>query len=182
MRRRWMLLVLPALAGTAAACTETTPPPPAAPSLADSADQTIFGLSTNITQSGVRQAQLRADTAFMFDESTRAELREVHLTFFTTQGVRDAVLTSREGSYNLRTQQMEARGNVVLVSEDGRRLTSEQLRYDQGADQIASDSAFVLLEPGRRLEGIGFRTNSDLTSFQCLRACRGGGAVTIPEP
>ena len=77
---------------------------------------------------------------------------------------------------------MEARGNVVLVSEDGRRLTSEQLRFDQTADQISSDSAFVLLETGRRLEGIGFRTNSDLTRFQCLRACRGGGAVTIPDP
>jgi LPS export ABC transporter protein LptC len=182
MRRRWMLVLLPVLAGAAAACQETTPPPPAAPSLADSADQTFYGLRTDITQAGVRQAELRADTGFMFDESTRAELREVHLTFFTTQGVKDAVLTSREGSYNMRTQQMEARGNVVLVSEDGRRLTSEQLRYDQGADQIASDSAFVLVEPGRRLEGVGFRTNSDLTRFQCLSACRGGGAVAIPDP
>ena len=182
MRASMLLALSVALGLSAAACQDAPTPPPAAPSLADSADQTIYGLRSDITQAGVRQAELRADTGFIFDEGTRIELRDVHLTFFTTQGVRDAVLTSREGTYNMRTSQMEARGNVVLVSEDGRRLTSEELRFDQTADQIASDSAFVLLEPGRRLEGVGFRTNSDLTRFQCLGSCRGGGAVTIPDP
>ena len=182
MRAIVKLVLALVLAAAGAACEQTAAPPAAAPSLADSADQTIYGLRSDITQSGVRQAELRADTGFIFDEGTRIELRDVNLTFFTTQGVRDAVLTSREGTYNMRSGQMEARGNVVLVGEDGRRLTSEQLRYEQTADQISSDSAFVLLEAGRRLEGVGFRTNSDLTRFQCLGACRGGGQVTLPQP
>ena len=68
------------------------------------------------------------------------------------------------------------------MSEDGRRLTTEQLRYDQGTDQISSDSAFVSIEGGRRLEGIGFRASSDMSRWQCLQACRAGGPVNLPEP
>ena len=178
------LLVIAVIAACplVAGCRDEATTTPAAPSLADSADQTAYGLRTNITQGGVRQAELLSDTAFFFNEGTLVELRSVNLTFYTPQGVRDAVLTSREGTYDMRSNRMEARGNVVLVGEDGRRLTSEQLRYEQNIDQIASDSAFVLVEPGRRLAGVGFVTNSDLTRFQCLSACRAGGTVEIPQP
>jgi LPS export ABC transporter protein LptC len=169
------------LAGATACGPDSQAPPTTASSIADSADQVIFGLSTHVSQEGVRQATLDADTAFMFDDATRLELREMRLTFFTTQGTQSAVLTAREGTRNTRTNEMEARGDVVLVSEDGRQLMSEQLRYDEAADQISSDSAFVSIENGRRLEGIGFRANSDLSRWQCLQACRASGTVNIPS-
>lgn len=170
------------LAAGMACGPETQAPPTTVASMADSADQVIFGLATDVTLGGVRQANLEADTAYFFDEGTRVELREVHLTFFTPQGTQSAVLTSREGTYDMRANRMEARGDVVLVSEDGRRLTTEQLRYEQGTDQISSDSAFVSIEGGRRLEGIGFRASSDMSRWQCLQACRAGGPVNLPEP
>ena len=184
MRDRLLTLVGGiALVALAAACgREAQAPPTVTASMADSADQVAYGLSTEVTHKGIRQAHLDADTAFFFDEGTRVELRTVNLTFFDPQGVQSAVLTSREGTYDMRANQMEARGNVVLVSEDGRRLLTEQLRYDQASDQISSDSAFVSIEGGRRLEGIGFRANSDLSRWQCLEACRAGGPVQLPEP
>jgi LPS export ABC transporter protein LptC len=147
----------------------------------DTADQMMFGVRTILTDQGVRNAELEADTAFFFDENTRIELREVKLTFHTRTGERNSVLTSREGTYNTRQSQMEARGNVVVVSDDGRRLTSELLKYDQMRKEISSDSAFVLTEPGRRVEGIGFTSDPNMNNIRVHRLIEGQGAVSTGD-
>ena len=159
----------------------TAPPQATGSPMADSADQMMFGISTLLTDRGVLNAELEADTAFFFDENTRIELRGVKLTFYTRTGVRNSVLTSREGTYNTRQSRMEARGNVVVVSEDGKRLTSEQLRYDQLRNEISSDSAFVLTEPGRRLEGIGFTSDPNMNNVRVHRLIEGQGAVSTGD-
>ena len=128
-----------------------------------------------------RLPELMADTAYFFDDNTRVELRKVEATFYTTSGARDAYLTSRRGTYNSRTGTMTARGDVVVITEEGRRLTTPELKYDQQMNEIASDSAFVLTEPGRRLEGIGFRSDPNMQNVQILRTRSGStGAVTLP--
>jgi hypothetical protein len=76
---------------------------------------------------------------------------------------------------------MEARGNVIVVSEDGRRLTTEQMRYDQARNEISSDSAFILTEPGRRLEGVGFVSDPQMNNVRVQRLTEGQGAVTTGE-
>ena len=149
--------------------------------LPDTADQIMFGISSLLNDKGLLKAQLQADTAFYFDDNSRIELRNIRVTFHDKAGVRTSVLTAREGTYNTRLQMTEARKNVVVVSEDGRRLTTQQLRYLQGADQISSDSAFVLTEPTRRLEGIGFVSDPDMNNIRVHKVIGGQGG-TIPLP
>jgi LPS export ABC transporter protein LptC len=176
-RAAWILLV-------AMACgSEGTAPPQTTGSLPVDSDfdQMMFGISTLLTDRGVRNAELQSDTAFFYDENTRIELRGVRLTFYTRTGERNSVLTAREGTYNTRQSRMEARGNVVVVSEDGKRLTSEQLKYDQVRNEISSDSAFVLTEPGRRLEGIGFTSDPNMNNVRVHRLIEGQGAVSTGD-
>lgn len=169
--------------GFALACQGegTAPPRVMGSAMADSADQMMFGISTLLTDRGVLNAELESDTAFFFDENTRIELRGVKLTFYTRTGERNSVLTSREGTYNTRQSHMEARGTVVVVTEDGRRLTTEQLRYDQIRNEISSDSAFVLTEPGRRLEGVGFTSDPNMNNVRVNRLIEGQGAVSTGD-
>jgi LPS export ABC transporter protein LptC len=127
------------------------------------------------------RAELVADTAFFFDDNTRVELRKVEVTFFTMSGARDAYLTSARGTYNSRSTLMIARGDVVVITEEGRRLTTPYLQYSETENEISSDSAFVLTEPGRRLEGIGFRSDPNMQNVQILKTKSGStGAVTLP--
>jgi len=179
---RLTLIAVTAAIFTASACSEKTAPPIAKKSaLADSADQVMFGAHFNLTDAGLSRAELLADTAYFFDDNTRIELRKVETTFYTTSGARDAYLTSKRGTYNNRTSQMIARGNVVVITEEGRRLTTPELKYDQQTNEIASDSAFVLTEPGRRLEGIGFRSDPNMQNIQILKTKSGStGVVTLP--
>jgi LPS export ABC transporter protein LptC len=77
---------------------------------------------------------------------------------------------------------MEARGNVVVVSEDGRRLETQQLRYDPARNEISSDSAFVLTEPTQRVSGIGFRADPNLNNVNILRAASGSTTRSVRQP
>ena len=170
-----LALVVGCLAALASgACSTKKEPPVATHSpLADSADQIMYGAKFNLTDQGLNRAHLEADTAYFFDDNTRIELQNVHTTFFTVAGAKDAVLTSRFGTTNTRTNNMIARKNVVVVSEDGRRLTTQELIYNQQRNEISSDSAFVMTEPNRRVEGIGFRSDPNMKNIQILKGASG---------
>lgn len=156
------------------ACTSKKEPPVAThSSLADSADQIMYGRSFILTDQGLERAKLLFDTAFFFEDNTRIEFFKVNMTFFTVTGAKNAVLTSERGTYNSRTSSMIARKNVVVVTEDGRRLTTPELRYSQQINQISSDSAFVLTEPTRTTAGIGFRSDPDMKNIQILKSATG---------
>ncbi|HUF64438.1 MAG TPA: LPS export ABC transporter periplasmic protein LptC [Gemmatimonadaceae bacterium] len=173
MIRSAILLLAVAAAIGASACADRSTPPPTRAGLADSADQVMYGARFTLTDAGVRRAELVADTAYFFEDNTRVELDNVHSIFFTQAGVRDAVLTSRHGRYNTRAGDMVAYGNVVVVNEAGRRLTTEELQYNQARNEFFSDSAFTMTEPGRELSGIGFRSDPNMNNMRVLRGASG---------
>ncbi|MEA2766220.1 MAG: hypothetical protein QOK07_2624 [Gemmatimonadaceae bacterium] len=167
----------------AIACSQKKQPPVAAHSpLADSADQVMYGMTFVLHDKGLNRALLKSDTAYFFDENTRIELENVHTTFFTSTGAKNAVLTSQRGRFNSRTNSMVARKNVVVVTEDGRRLTTPELTYNQQINQISSDSSFVMTEPNRRLEGVGFRSDPDMKNIQILKGASGMAKGVSTQP
>jgi LPS export ABC transporter protein LptC len=181
---RALSLLLAAGAGLLAACQEPKSPPvvQGGALLPDSAEQLMLGVRFKLTDAGVQRAELEADTALVYGQGTRFELRRVKTIFYTMTGERDATLTSLEGTYHVRVQSMEARGNVVVVSTDGKKLETPQLKYDPTRNEVSSDSAFVLTEPDGVSSGIGFVSDPDMTQVRVLRAARTTGRnVTIPK-
>lgn len=169
-----LALALGTVALLVTACTSKKQPPVAAHSpLADSADQIMYNSRFVLSDQGIARAQMHADTAYFFDDNTRMEFENPNVTFFNSMGAKDAVLTARRGSLNNRTNNMIARKNVVVVSEDGRRLTTSELIYNQQKNEISSDSAFVMTEPGRELSGIGFRSDPNMNNIRILKGASG---------
>lgn len=128
---------------------------------ADTADQVLEHLQHYITKAGVRQSLVEADTAYYYEATRRFELKGVKVTFYSATGAPSSVLTSREGTYFMQTQNMEARGNVVVVSTDGRTLRSEKLKYDQATNKLSTDIAFTFDGPSARGSGNGFVSDPD---------------------
>lgn len=182
MKRVYGLIVMTAVM---LACSDNKGSPPLAAErnpLIDSADQVMFGVRFNLTESGVARAYLEADTAIFLNANTRVELINVHTTFYNSSGDKDAVLTSRYGTYRTQAAQMVARGDVYIVSEDGRTLRSPEVRFDERRNEIASDSVFTVTGPERQLEGIGFRSDPNLHNVRVLQATTGtSGTITIPN-
>jgi LPS export ABC transporter protein LptC len=168
---------------TSVACQDTgATPPVAAAATADTADQTLFGVRHVLANNGIQRALMQADTAFTYEDNSRFELRNVRSTFYTETGVKNGTLTSREGSYNVRSGNMEARGNVIVISDDGRRLETPQLRFDPGRNEISGDSAFVMTRPEDVVTGIGFIADPALTHIRILRAFRGRTTKSVAQP
>jgi LPS export ABC transporter protein LptC len=139
----------------------------------DSADQILFQFTHNLDVEGILRARVYADTAFFFQRSQTADLRNLKVEFFTPQGAVSSTVTSREGSYFLRTRDMEARGNVVAVTEDGGRLTTTVLRYNRTRDELTGPEAFVFVSPERNMEGDAFVADPELKDVRITRARRG---------
>lgn len=146
---------------------------PTSVSAADSADQVFFGLEHNLTLDGVLRANVRADTAYFYQSTQRAELRGVAVVFYSPTGEQTSRLTSKEGTYDWRAGNMEARGQVVAVTPDGRRLTTSILRYDRASNRIEGPAPFVFDAPDRHLEGESFTSDPDFRNVVTTRPRRG---------
>jgi LPS export ABC transporter protein LptC len=182
MMRRTVFAVLAALTVLAGCRKSAGTAVKRAASLADSADQVMFGMNMILTDRGVQRAELKADTGYFFDENTRFELRVVSTTFFNKDGSRSGVLTSKRGTYNTRANVMEARQNVVIIGADGKRLSSPMVRFEQFRNIIVSDSPFVLVEGERRLEGVGFESDPQMLNVKVRQLSRGTGVrIVLPS-
>ena len=165
----------------AAACKrEGTTPPVARATLADSAEQVAINIHTLLTDKGIQKGELFADTAYIFDENTRFELRKVRATFNSPTGVKDGVMSADRGRFDTRQQILEGFGNVVIVTNSGKRLVSPHLKFMQTMNEVSSDTSFTLTEPGRTLAGIGFKSDPQLTRFSILKGAKGTGSFTLP--
>ncbi len=184
MRRGSILLGLAVLAGASGACSRgpQAGTGEATASVLDSADQVAFGFRTLVTDGGLLRAEVFADTALFLDQNTRVSLRTVHGDFFGATGAKEATMTARVGNLNSRAGVLEAWGNVVITSVDGRVLKSPMIRYIQSQNQVTSDSAFVLTEPGsKEVRGIGFKADPNLNAVEILRVQKArGGTVQVP--
>ena len=180
MRSRMWLTIMALL--LVVACRKQGSPPPVkrTATMADSAEQVMRGVRMLLTDRGVQRGELFADTAYVFDDQTRFELRKVRATFNTPTGTKDGVLTADRGLYNQREAKLEGFGDVVIVTTEGKRLTSPHMRYMQAQNEMSSDSAFTLVEPGRSLSGVGFRADPQLTRIVVLKAGEGRGNITLP--
>lgn len=183
--RLGLIASLAALAAIAGACEQPQGPPVvSANPLADSAEQIMYGLRATLRNMGVNRGNLLSDSAFIFDNQTRYELFSVETDFFDERtGAPTGKLTSLRGTYSTLYNTMQARGDVVVVSTDGKRLTTPELNYSETENLLRSDSAFVMLLPdGKRVEGVGFTSDPDLNVVNIVSLRSGtGGAVSVPD-
>jgi LPS export ABC transporter protein LptC len=158
--------------GALAACQgREQPPVTAVQTAADSADQTMIRVRTLLTERGVQQGQLFADTAYVYDDNSRFEFRVVRTTFNTPTGAPNGTLTARRGRYDMRMRVLEGFGDVVVNTTDGKRLMTPHLRFEQSRNLVRSDSTFTLIDGTRRTTGIGFESDPNITRFECKRNC-----------
>lgn len=156
--------------------------PTATVTAADTADQVLVDMTHYITSDGVVRAKVEADSAFFYQPTETAELRNVHITFYDTDGKETSTLTAREGTYHWATGDMEGRGNCVVVGAgDGRTLRSEVMRYRQATNTVSSDQPFVFDAPGRHIEGVGFTSDPNFNNVTAGRPHGTGGRFTLPN-
>lgn len=176
-RSSWALVAAAAL-GAAACQPSSAPPVTHMPSVADSAEQVMYQFSSILTNQGVERGTMTADTAFVFNDQTLFDFRNVHVNFRTITGEPNGTMQADSGRYNMRTMVLEGWGHVVVTTLDGKKLETPQLRYNQATNLISSDTSFVLTQGDRVQRGIGFSADPDLNRIAIRRAAGGSAVVT----
>jgi LPS export ABC transporter protein LptC len=177
MRLHALLLCAALLAG----CNGATAPP-----VGDyeplPASSVIMGLEQRMTSDGVRRALLRADTAFIFEDSSVTHLRVVHLDMFSDDGRLTTTVTSETAEYNQSTQKTVARGNVVLVMpEAGRTIWTEELHYDPQQKRVWSDVPVRMVEAGREFRGQRFTADDQFNNINIPGGAGSGLPLPVPS-
>ena len=176
-RRFLLTFFLDVVALTQFACSNGAKPT-ATITAADTADQVLADMTHYVTNDGVVRARVRADTAFFYQNSQSVEMRNVHITFYDTDGRETSTMSAKDGTYHWATGDMEGRGNVVVVGAgDGRTLRSEVMRYKQATNQVSSDQPFIFDGPGRHITGQGFTSDPDFRNVTAGALGAHGGDV-----
>jgi LPS export ABC transporter protein LptC len=171
-----------AVAAAIVACSGADRPPTAMSASADSADQVVFGLNHQLTIDGILRTRVQSDTAYFYQISQKVAMRHIKVTFYSTAGAETSTLTADSGMYEWRTQNMEARGNVVGVTPDHRRLVTSVLYYDRNSHTITGPAAFVFDAPERHLQGDGFTSDPEFRNVVTQRARKGTVGKVQLEP
>ena len=64
------------------------------------------------------------------------------------------------------TKDMDAYSNVIVVSEDGVRLETESLHWDEDADLISTEDPVTLIQEGKKIQGVGMVSDPSLTDVR----------------
>ena len=103
------------------------------------------------------------------------DLRGMSVVFYDEVGLERATVSGHTGEWNPETDQMIARGEVLLfVHRDSSNLRSQEIHYDPESDRIWSDSTTIrTLADGTVTSGSSFESDIEFENI-VVRDPRGG--------
>jgi LPS export ABC transporter protein LptC len=129
-------------------------------------DSEIDGFRLTQTREGDRLWVLSASRALIYEEADRVELAKLRVDYFDEEGDVRSTLTASEGLLRRRTNDMEARGNVVVVAQDGTRLVTERLTWNERTGKIESDRFVRVTQGDDVFTGVGLEADPDLKNIR----------------
>jgi LPS export ABC transporter protein LptC len=148
-------------------------------------DGEVEHFSVTETDSGRPQWTLFAEHAATFQARDLVTALTVRIDFFDDKGKKSSELRAREGELYQRTRDMVARGNVVLLTTEGWRMSTEEMHFLNSRRKITSDKLVRVEKEGTVLEGVGFASDPNLEHFEFqhqIRATVQPGAGALAEP
>jgi len=129
-------------------------------------DFVIFG-----TDQGAPQWTLHARYAAIYNVRNVIVARDIRVDFFDERGARSSELIAREGEIQQQTRDMTARGNVVLQTREGARMSTQEIRFLNQEQLIVSpiEQPVRLELKGDVLTGHGFKSDPGLKHYEILK-------------
>jgi len=134
-------------------------------------DQEVRDFALSETDSGRPLWKLFAKYAATYTARNLVVARSLRVDFYDDKGKRSSVLTAREGEINDRSRDMIARGNVVLETTDGTRMSTEEMRFlNDNRKIIVPETQLVRVQRADDvLSGYGFESDPELHHYEFKR-------------
>src|SRR5215510_5748609 len=102
-------------------------------------DQEVRNFVLTETDQGNPVWKLYAGYAAMYDARNSIVARGVRVDFYDEQGRKTSELSAHEGEIDQQSRDMTARGNVVIQTAEGTRMSTEELRFLNRTQKVRSD-------------------------------------------
>ena len=143
-------------------------------------DQESWNSTITITQEGKKFAEIWAGYISFYNLQGKTFLKDsIHADFFDRDGSHNSVLTADSGIVFNQTNNLVAYGKVVVVSDSGIVLETQELRWDNEKQKIISDVPVRFTTQDDTLVGDSFISDPDLSNYE-IRNARGYSRRTIP--
>jgi LPS export ABC transporter protein LptC len=163
----WLTILL--LSGMALAGCERAAQVDPGSSSGELPDQEVSDFAVTETDEGRVQWKMFARSAAIYSARNQIVAHGVRVDFYGEDGKRSSTLTAREGEMHQTQRDMLARGNVVLQTEEGTRMSTETLRFLNRTQKIVSDDFVRVERGGDVLTGYGFESDPNLQHFEFKR-------------
>ncbi len=163
------LFLLIAMAG----CHKDEPPPVVEDDFKDAPEQIIENMEVTFTEQGRRTGVLRADSMAVYQQGKVKKGRKIQVDFYDQEGLHTSTLTALEGIYDSKAEEVEARGNVVVISDAGVRLETQSLRWRKQTNRIGTDAFVKIIRGKNTVSGYGLDTDPQLEDAHIQRNLQG---------
>lgn len=129
-------------------------------------DQESWNAEITLTKEGLKRALVNAGHLTKNNNEAQIVLDEnVDVDFFDENQRYLSHLKSLTAQVNERTNDLLAQGNVIVVSDSGITLLTEELHWDHQRERIFSKVFVTFITTSDTLTGIGFESDSDLANW-----------------
>jgi LPS export ABC transporter protein LptC len=169
--RRWGVLLFALLAVALTGCHGRTPSTPRGEEIRVP-DQEARDFTLTESSEGKKNWTLWASYAAMYNDKNLVDARTVRIEFFDDRGAKNSTLVADQGLVYQRTNDLEARGNVRVVTTTGVTLETDSLRWRNARRKIVSDAFVKVTRRGDVVTGYGFESDPNLEHFHLAREVR----------
>lgn len=133
-----------------------------------SSDLTMEGFTLVETDMGKKTLIIDAKRARINQQKKSVYAYDIKLQYFGKEEDLLSTLTAKEGFISMDTYNMEAKGDVLVITDDGARLETSKLTRDTKTGTITSgEDTFVKVTKGDNvLEGYGLESDSKLENVK----------------
>lgn len=152
------------------ACEEKIKPPAASSIGWNNPAQESWSATITFTDSGKVSGILRAGHIAIYADRKYTLLdSNIVVDFFDDQQRHTSVLTARSGKVNDVTHDFEAHTDVMVVSDSGTTLRSDELYWTNAVRKIHTPAFVDITSPKEHIQGHGLESSQDLVHYTILK-------------
>lgn len=129
------------------------PAPPPAAAVAPRADYRVSEIHINETLEGNLRWSLDADQAEVFDKDQETVMQRVSIRVLSKDA--EWTVTAAEGVLNNQSRDVALKGDVVVTSKDGLRMTTQSLRWRNKERNLQTEDPVQITREGTTISGQG---------------------------
>lgn len=128
-------------------------------------------VSTLISDSGITRYRIEAPRWLIYDK-TNPPYQEfpngIYLEQFDPDLTVQASLKADYAHYDENAQLWTLRGNVHSLNRKGEQFDSPEMKWDQKAHRVYSDTIIHITREKSIIEGVGFESNEEMSKYTIL--------------